>query len=277
MKSLTDAVRIKDAIEKLYRIRKPSNRKIRIVIGGGGFSGCELAAELTNYNDRLSKLHPQYQNPLEVTVIEGADRLLNSIDPKVSAIAQKRLEANNVDLLFNSLIKKVTKDEVQITSREMYPYDLLIWTGGIKANEMLTESDFNVNSQGQVKVNTKLKVASYENIFSAGDCAEFIDPNTKKPVSWLGQVAKDQGRIAAENVYRQINNLELKDYNPKNYGVLVPLKGRYVVAALNYINLAGLIGWLLQQLAFLRYLLGILPVHRAFKRWNKFERDLEQD
>lgn len=277
LKKLSDAVKIKDSIENIYKKKSEHGEKTNILIGGGGFSGTELAAEIVNYKQRLLKHHPKNLDLCNIKIIEGTSRLLVNQNPKISEIARKRLESNNVEILFNNLIKQVTDKTVITASGDKYLYDVLIWTGGIRANKVLELSGFKTEAFGQVKVNEYMQVLSYKNIFIAGDCAHFINPNTKAPVPCLGQSAVDQGKIAGKNILRMVRDIPLKKYKPKNYGILIPLKGRYVVVNLNFIYFTGILGWILQQFALLRYLVNILPLYRALRRWNMFERKLKQD
>ncbi|OGD95867.1 hypothetical protein A3F02_01895 [Candidatus Curtissbacteria bacterium RIFCSPHIGHO2_12_FULL_38_9b] len=277
LKRLSDAVRIKDSIEQLFHQKIIYNKKISIVIGGGGYSGTELAAELTNYRDRLLDNQTNSNSLVQISILEAADRLLCNLDPKISEIAKRKLISYHVNLLFNCMIKKVTNEHIETVSGQRYPYDLLIWTGGIKASSILLKSGFKTNKHGQIRVDDNLKVIGYNDIFAAGDCVEYIMPQTKIPVPSLGQTAKEQGKIAGENIFRLVNDEDFLEYKYKNFGFLIPLRGRYVVAVLNFIHIHGFLAWVIQQLIFLRYLVEILPVYRAIKRWNQFERSLEQD
>ena len=274
LKNLSDAVQIKNNIKKLCEQKLAQNQEINLVVAGGGFSGTELAAELTNYKNRLSKANPQFSNLIKITVIEEKDRLLTGLDEKVSSVAKKRLEKYGVNLVFNCQIKQVTQDFIEAVSGQKYPYDLLIWAGGVRASSVLAKCGFKTNTHGQVKVNQNLQVEGYKNIFAAGDCAEYLDPKTSKPVPGLGQIAIAQGKVAGENVYRQIHSQKLVDYHYKNYGYLVPLRARFVVASLNFVKFSGFPAWILQQLVFLRYLIKILPLYKAFKKWNKVQQSL---
>jgi NADH dehydrogenase FAD-containing subunit len=60
-------------------------------------------------------------------------------------------------------------------------------------------------------------------------------------------------------------------YRYKFLGFFIPLFGKYVVAEINGVVITGFVGYIFQQLVFLRYLLKILPPWKAFKRWGKYE------
>lgn len=276
LKSIQDAVMIKNKLKELGQREKDKDKKVQVVIGGGGFAGTELVAELVTYDDRLEKEFNLNRDCLDLTVIQGSDKLLKELSPRVSTLATKRVNFPNVHLAFGGHIKEVTKTTVLTDDGKSYPYDLLIWTGGVTPNRLAKNSNLPVTDHGAITVNNFLQVTGTENIFAVGDVAAFLDPKTGKPVPTVAQVAEEQGAIAGENVARLIKKLPLKPYPYRHFGYVVPLRGRFAVAELMYgIYLQGFLGWCLQQLVYLRYLLGILPFFKAFKRWNKFELELK--
>lgn len=277
LKNLEEAILIRKKIEETYHNKAKNGKKVEIVVGGGGFSGTELTAELIEYKRRLSNHHKLPQDRVNITVIQGSERLLKELDEKDSRLAQKRLEKDKVNIILNAHIKKVDEKNVETDIGSKYPYDVLIWTGGVKASSVLENSGFKVNGRGQVGVDEKLQVLNTTGIFAIGDIAEFADPITNKPVPGVAEVAENEGRVAAENVYRAITSKELIPYRFKHTGYIIPLKGRYAIADLNRLKFVGFFGWVLQQMVFLYYLLKIMSVFKALKRWNKFEMYLMQN
>lgn len=276
-KSLRDAVAIKEKIKSLCCKDGVCHRKTQLVIGGGGFAGTELAEELLTYKDKIAKENGLDKNCLEITIIQGSERLLKELDPHVSQIATKRMTGAPVKLAFGGHITRVDDRLVYTDDGKSYPYEILIWTGGVEANSLPARSGLPCNKRGQLQVNNYLQVEGYQNIFASGDIAGFIDPKSQKPVPNVAEVAEDQGVTAAENVKRLFENKLLKPYQYRHLGYVVPLRGRFASAELMFgIHFDGILGWMLQQVVFLRYLLGILPLPAAVKRWNTFELELEQ-
>lgn len=279
LKTLPDAVKIQRVIEKYYDKKdhkKDKLKTINVIIGGGGFSGTELSAELINYKDRLSRKFYCDKECIKLTVIQGSERLLKELDTKASEVARRRLKAEGVLLRLAEHIQNVTSDTVMTDQNKSYKFDVFIWTGGVKAASVVGKSGFTTNKRGQVLVNDSLQVVGFDNIFAAGDVAEFKDPVSGRFVPWVAQIAEDEGKIAGENVYRIIKGLPLKKYHFSHFGYIVPLKGHFAILQLKNIHIVGFFGWMIQQFVLLRYLLGILPFFKALKRWNKFERELEQ-
>lgn len=233
MKTLEDAVKIKNALK---------NSK-KIVVGGGGFSGTELACELITH-----------KGDLDITLIQGSQILLKELGDGVSILAKKRLEDGKVNLISGVHIKKITKEEVELEDGRKLAYGVFIWTGGVKSNNLL----------GKIEVNEMLQVKNLKNIFAAGDS---ISPG-------LAPRAQKMGETAAENVLRSIKGKPLLSYSYHHTGYLVPLGSHFATFAMGRFHISGIFAYILGQFIFLKYLLQILPFFEALKRFRRFERDL---
>lgn len=276
-KTLNNAVKIQQTINGQCLIENGQHKKLQVVIGGGGFAGTELAAEILTYRRKISQEHRMVKDCIEMTIIQGSNRVLKELDEHVSAIATRRLHEPGLKLAFGGHIKEVTETEVLTDDGKKYPYDVLIWTGGVEPNHIAKDSGLSVTKHGGIDVDEYLRMKGSANIFAAGDIADFIDPKTEKPVPNVAQIAEEQGRIAGENVVRALNRQPLKPYVFQHYGYIVPLKGRFAAAELmGWLHFDGLLGWGLQQIVFLWYLMKILPLSLALKRWNVFQLELEQ-
>lgn len=277
LKSLSDAIKVRNKILNMCCKEGQCHKKVQVVIGGGGFSGTEIAAELLTYKKKIAKQHHLDPNCLAITIIQGSDRLLKELDVHVSKIAEKRLKEPNMTFAFGGHIKKVTKTSVFTDDNKVYPYDLLIWTGGVQANPLAWKSNLPVNKRGQVITNNFLQAQGYEHIFVAGDIAQYISEKTQNAAPGVVQVAEDEGKRAGDNIARSIQKKSLKPYTYHHWGYIVPLKGKFAAAELmGTFHFDGFFGWILQQLIVLNYFLGILPLWKAMGRWDKFETELEQ-
>lgn len=275
LKTLSDAIEIQKAIINAYH-RKEKSGVIDVVVGGGGFSGTELVAELITFRERLAKQLCCKDDCMRLTLIQKSDRLLRELDENVSDIAKARLKKYGVRLYLGEHVKSLSHDCIMTDMGSCYKYDIFIWTGGVKASSIIAKLGFSTNAKGQLVVNNYLQVVGHDNIFAVGDNAEFIEHKTKKHAPQVAEVAEKQGKVAAENIYRIIKRLPLKEYKLSHFGYIVPLKGHFAILELNSFYIIGFLGWIAQQIVLLRYLLGILPFFKAFKRWNKFESELKQ-
>jgi NADH dehydrogenase len=276
-KWLDNAVKIRELIRTLCCKDGVCNKKVQVVIGGGGFAGTELAEEIVTYKDKIAKQNGLDKNCLDLTIIQGSDRLLKELDSHVSLLAQKRLHGASVKFAFGGHIKSVDDKQVYTDDGKAYPYEILIWTGGVEANHVASRLGLPVTKRGQLVVDTTLQVTGFDGVFAAGDIAGYLEPKTQKPIPNVAQVAEEQGATVAENIARLIKHRSMIEYEYRHFGYVVPLRGRFAVAELMFgIHFDGIWGWMLQQIVFLRYLLGILPFAMAWKKWNVFELELEQ-
>lgn len=277
-KNMHDALTIKEKIKDLCCKDGKCNRKVKVVIGGGGFAGTELAAELLTYKDKIAHQHGLDRNCLDITIIQGSDKLLKELDPHVSDIATERLTEPNVHFAFGGHIKEVKKDMVFTDDGKSYPYEILIWTGGVTPNGLARENNLPITKRGALIVNDYLQVQGFSNIFSAGDSAGYvIDEKTQRTAPNVAQVAEEQGQVVGENIAHLIKGEEMKPYHFRHWGYVVPIKGYFAVAELVHnIRLTGFNGWILQQLVLLRYLFGIMPMWKALQRFDTFEIEMDK-
>lgn len=268
LKTLDDAIRIRRRVEAV--VRAATQRRAEIVIGGGGFSGCELAGELVNFIHRIARRYHGHTRNVRLTVVEACPQLLPGLPARVAEIVQQRLKGLRVHLRLNTLVRRVTMSYLTIqTDREKtsLPYDLLIWTGGIIAPPVVAKAGWKTNRRGQVLVKPSLSVPKYPGVFVVGDAAAIVDPATKQLVPAVASLAIDQGRQTAENVRRFLAREPLKAYQPYHKGFIIPVSGKFAIAELRHVRLVGFLGWLLRRFVDLKYYLGILPFTRAITLW----------
>lgn len=237
LKTVEDAVRIREALT----LRQAQG--LRVIIGGGGFSGTELACELATHKRQLA-----------ITLIQGSPILLKELGGEISNLAKKRLEQGNVNLILGQHIKKVSKELIQTENGSTYPYDVFIWTGGVRPNSILEK----------VELNGMLAVKTLKNVFMAGD----------NVVPGVALTAQKMGETAAENILKSIKRKPLIPYHYKNIAYIVPLGSHFATFAMGKFHVSGIFAYLIQQIIFLRYLLQILPFFPALKRFGKFEKSL---
>src|SRR5207245_6306001 len=100
--------------------------ELTFVIVGAGPVGVELASSLRDLMDHtLRKIYPSIDFHADVAVhlIDSGDRVLPAMDPRLSAIAMRRLEQQRIRVLVNTLVSEIgpgvvhTKDGAQLRAR----------------------------------------------------------------------------------------------------------------------------------------------------------------
>lgn len=266
-KSIDDALAINIKIGKLIK-KMASGEKmdsLRILIGGAGFTGVELAAELSRCCKKMCREHNIKGKRVLITLIEAGPKILPMISDKKRKIISKHLTELGVVLMENSPIEEVEADFVKLKNGQALEGGMVIWTAGIKTNEFLKFiTGLPITDKGKIVVDDNLQVREWKNVFAAGDNQEFMDTKTQKPVPALAYTAVDQGKVVAENIFNSLNGKNLKTYEPY-YGVwIAPVGGKFALANLwGGWSVSGFMGWVIRELVDFRYLVSILSFRKA--------------
>ncbi len=271
MKSFVNTLEIRDTISALL----DEKRKIKIVIGGGGSTGVELSAEIQNWFNEIKKTWKKF-NPV-VTLVDADQTILRGTDKNIIRLASKRLAKLGVKTLNNETIIKVSPNLVSLKSGQEIPFDVFIWTGGVKANSILQTMKLKLGDKGRSETSNNL-ICSQEDpnlkisgrVYGIGD-AVCVRDASGNPVPMLIQPTLQQASIAAKNII-----LELKGHEPsvifkpsKNYPYIIPVGGKYAVGKIGPFMVYGWLCWITKGLIEINYLLSIMPPKKAFKIWLK--------
>lgn len=205
------------AVERIVnRLRDRKDPIKRIVIGGGGPTGVELAAHLANWPH------------ITVDLIERSSRLLSGLPASASELVQKYLKLKGVECYLNQTIGHVDSDKVYLTGRRSIPYDLLIWAGGRRATTLLAEAKLPVDELGRVRVNRYLQVKGCSRVFAVGDAAA-LEISANRHLPMLASHAVDEAVIAADNIAAVIARRSLRIYHPVEKATVISLNHDYAV------------------------------------------------
>lgn len=257
LQTLYDAEKIYEYISKICALSASEKDEIirkenlRFVIGGGGLSGVEFAAELAEHTKRCISNFNIDKNDVEIIIIEAAERLVPFMDREFSEKIKEKLLDKGIKVFLNSKIVKRTEDKVFLENGYVIKTKNFIWTGGIKVSDLLKRGGLKTGPANRVIVNEYLQAEGNKYIYAIGDSANAINPVTGKPVPAAAQFALQQGRLAAENIYAEIFGRPKKDYYPKVWGEVVSLGkhlavGWLALPILKKITFVGFLGKLLK-------------------------------
>lgn len=264
LKTAEDALNIRNDIEELLTQAKNSPT---IAIAGGGFTGVELAGEMTIFLKKMAmRLEKDKAN---LVVIEGSNMLLPGMVEWAQKAALKRLNKLGVEVCMNKLIKKVEKDKLIIENKAQIMFDYLIWTTGVRGASVAEDlKGVEVNQKDQITPGADLSIDSFSNVLVVGDFAECTD-KSGCPIAQTAWAAIAQGKLAAKNILSKIHGEASKNYQHFDLGFVVPIGGRYALSNVFNLRLAGLFAWIIKRLISLKYLLSILPLANVLSLWWK--------
>ncbi len=286
LKTFTDAVRIR---ERFINLVSDGKKEIRILIGGAGSSGVELAGELSLWAKEFARISPRTH--LSIALIEAAETILPGFAPSVVRVAEKRLQKLGVQIITDTVVETVKEGVVILKKGAELQFDALLWTGGVKASSLLSRAPLQMENRGRVMVRGEmecvpqvpdLKLSS--KIYAIGDVVCYADPATKKPIPGVARAAISQADIAAHNVIEDVLSERdparrgaRRSYLPVEYPYVIPIGGKYAIAKIGPIVLSGFFAWVLKGLVELNYLVSILPLTLSLKIWLKGLRIFSQN
>ena len=281
LKSFIDALRIRDQITLL--VNDPEERHLKIVVGGAGPTGVELAAELKMWLCNV-RTAPRPGCSAEVSIIDSGQTVLAPFGPGIAKRAERRLKKLGVNIIAGERVAELTPDKVKLVSGKEIPCDLFVWTGGVKPNHLMSEMQMKLEpkskrvviSSDMVCLPESEELKFYGKIYAIGDVGCFINPKTGVPVPGTARAAISQATIASHNIIEEIKTAEemtetpaLKKYRPMNYPYIIPVGGKFAIARVGRMIFSRLPGWIFKGLVEFNYLISILPIRLALKLWLK--------
>lgn len=268
LKTCDDALRLRAVLENIIKRRTSAE----IVVGGGGSSGVEVAAEFINFFCAIREGIPDGARvcATRLTLVEAGPDILPGLDPWIVSGAKKRLQKLGITIRIGSRIQSITGKEIIYQDDTNSTYDILVWTGGVKGPAALARTSLPLSDKGTLPTDEYLQVAGGENaVFAVGDNAAVADRTSGRLVVWNVPAAQHEARAAAQNILALIRGGKKEKFIArKKYPFLLALGKKYAIADLGRIRSAGFWGWCVKQMAELRYLLFILPPGKAIRIWR---------
>lgn len=262
LKSTTDAVNIRNTIDELFT-STPKHKKIRIVIGGGGFTGCEFAGELMGYIRKLAHIHGHPKGHIECTIVEAASSILPAASLWVQKKATRRLQKLGVRVITNATIVDVSNREIVLKKGMSIPYTLLVWAAGVRANTIAEGLAGAEMKRSCLVIDNHLRVKPFKNVYVVGDMMYCFYKERNIPLPATAQTAIQQGIHAARHIISNEAKKKIAPYKPLHPIFVVPLGGRYALADLKWIRFSGYAAWFLKRLIALRYFLKVVSFRQA--------------
>jgi NADH dehydrogenase len=262
LKALDDAIEIRHRVLRAFEAaeRAPTSDSQRdlltFVVIGGGPTGVEMAgaiAELARYS--LAREFRQI-DPMgtRVILLEGGPRILPTFPPGLSASAERALRRLGVEVRTGTLVTAITPEAVHI-GEEIIPSRTIVWAAGNSASPLGRTLDAQLDRSGRVLVKSDLTVPGHPDVYVIGDLAAFVDQHGAT-LPGVAPVAIQQGRAAAENVWRTIRGRERRRFSYRDRGNLATVGRGTGLADLGPLQLSGAAAWIAWLGVHLFWLIG---------------------
>jgi len=273
LKSLKDARRLNGHIEwTLAYAAQTEDVRARTIgltfaIGGAGITGVELAAELAEkFGDRAQDydLDPR---EIRVVLLEAAPTILPGFDAETIAEATKALKRLGVALRTNAIITRVEEGQVVLKGGNLLETGTFIWTGGVRANQLVLDSDLTIEGRGAAVVDAFLRPVEHPDVTIIGDCALVRDPRHGGIALPCAQLAVQQGQYAARDIVAEIRGDVRQPYVPHMHGLLISLGSQRGVGTIGPLFVRRLVARLGKVGAETRYMWKIGGLRLLVSRW----------
>lgn len=238
MWSYKDAIDAKNHVISMFSQAEcePDEQKRRelltFVVAGAGFTGVEVVGEINEWIFRtLIYKYPTINvDEINVYVIDGAARVLNSFGEKAAKLAQKKMDKQGIKTICNSFIKEVKADEVIFGEDESLKTRTVIWTSGITV-DVISKEAHELARGGRIPVDTDLSVIGKSDSYCLGDIMYYIPEGKEMAVPQMVENCEHAAPLVAKNITAKINGeTTKKDYRPEFHGAMACIGSRTGVA-----------------------------------------------
>jgi NADH dehydrogenase len=268
---IKDAIKLKNNLISVFeKANEVKQKSIKIVIVGGGATGIELATEIVEFVERMK---PFYENlkildtKIKVEILNSSTKFIPNFPDKVrkKILSILSREDNDLSILLDSKVMKVDSSSVYLLDKRKLDYDLLVWAAGVKPNTPKINID-SVKTDERIKVDKYFNIKPFKNIFAIGDVADFKDINGNS-LPQFAQIAEEEGKICAENIYRISKKLSPISFEYKGKGLLLSLGRNNAIVSLKNVIFTGKTAWILWKFIYLGLMFGKGTRLRVFSQW----------
>ncbi len=253
-------------------------RLLNFVVCGGGPTGVEITAELTEFiENNIKQFNSIKKENINIYLIQRDSRILSMLDQKCSDAAAATLQKKGIKIQLNCACTSMDENAIYFADKTKIESYTKIWSAGVKPNKIKTiptiadeRGFFHVNQYLQLeKRNEKDNaIQIINNVFVIGDCALFFNKNETKPVPQTAQAATKEAKIAAINIKNLIEKRELTEFHFSEAGFLVSIGQRYAIADIKGFHFKGLFAWFLWRTIYLFKIIGVKNKLRIMYEWT---------
>ncbi len=259
LKTIEEAVAIRDRLMSNFdkAATLPSgparDRLLTVVVVGGGFAGIEVFAELRSLASALVAKYPSITfDDTHFHLVEAMSRIMPEVSLKTSEWVLKDLAKRGAYVHLDTQVTGAVDGDVELSTGETIPTDLIIWTAGVMANpEVVRGSDLLVEERGRIRTRADLRVGTDEEVvegaWAAGDVAAVPDLTGGGVGGYCvpnAQHAVRQAKLLAKNLVAVLRDELPREYVHKNLGAVAGLGLWDGVFQSGRLALKGWIAWL---------------------------------
>ena len=268
-KTIVDAMTLRARVVELFEMAEQAETKaqrrrlLSLAIVGGGVTGVEVAAELTDMvRDSLLPKYPGIdRSDISLTVVEGGDRLVSAARPPHSRYIQRFLERRGVRVVLDTRVVRVEPRCLHLARGETIDAFTILWTAGVCPPPLVQKLPLGHAPDGRVLVDDRLRALDpsgrpVESVYVIGDCAAARRADGGYQPA-LAQTAIAMGQYVGERLARRARGRESGPFTFHDVGYIISLGKHSSVLDLMGFKLSGKLAWLAWAGAYLIKMVGL--------------------
>lgn len=222
---------------------------LTFVFVGGGYAGIEALAELEDMANYATRYYPTVsKGDLRFVLIEATGRILPEVGEDLGSYTLDELRKRRIEVRLKTRLESCVDGRIVLSDGTEFDAETLVWTAGVKANPMVTNTDLPRDEKGRIRCKTDLRVEGLEGAWSAGDCAAVPDlTHPGQMCSPSAQHAVRQARKLGSNIARVYRGGHPEAYIHKHAGSVASLGLHKGVAQVYGVKLRGFPAWFMHR------------------------------
>ena len=159
-----------------------------VVVVGGGYIGLEMAEAFVRWG-------------AEVTLVEGGDQLMRTLDADMAERLVRPMQAMGIDVRLGTPVAGFEPGQVRLPDGGSIAADLVVLGLGVTPNGELAGAAGAITGARGALVVDRRQHTTLDGVYAAGDCCESRHLVSDRNIHIaLGTVANKQGRVAGINL-----------------------------------------------------------------------------
>lgn len=251
--------RTKNRIQELVKIASQESpimarQLLSFVVAGGGFTGVEIATNLTEFVNTVKKKYPSLKNiEPKVRLINSTESVLPSLQPKFKRLVrytEKQISHYGIEVINNSRMKEITSNGVFLEDGSFIASNMVLSTVGQSRIVLDGTEHFLRDAMQRIYTNKYLQIANHSNIWGGGDACHVKHPFRGEVCPSNALWAIKQGGHVGKNIARAVMDKSLKRFNYPGLGQSASLGLWKGITELYGIEFTGWLGWVMRWFFF---------------------------
>jgi NADH dehydrogenase FAD-containing subunit len=206
-------------VRNLWRLRQAlearlaasgTNPEVRVVVIGGGATGCEIAAN-------VQALVQNYRAAATITILARGDAVLEQMSHGAGAKVARLLDRRGIRIAYHSPVVRVENQVVVTSDGVQHAYDFLVHALGLAPPPILRAAGLPTSPDGALQVDSYLRSIGDARVFGGGDCIAVEGRELPRN----GVYAVREAPVLFHNLLATLQDQPLRRFRPQRRCLLI--------------------------------------------------------